>query len=150
MHPPSGSSARRASKVAEPRSLRTASTWGFAPFFRGCAGLRSTDPGPLLVVPPRAHFSDHRPGARTAAFGGSAVRLRRKPESTRWRVSVRDLCPTGSQVSRVDGGGVSKEIEEQVDHVIPRASERAAQFLGVIQRTAVEEGLDLDLQPTKR
>jgi hypothetical protein len=50
----------------------------------------------------------------------------------------------------IDGGGVSKEIEEQVDHVIPRASERAAQFLGVIQKTCVEEGLELDLQPTKR
>ena len=45
---------------------------------------------------------------------------------------------------------MSKEIEEQVDHVIPRAGERAAQFLGVIQKTCVEEGLELDLQPTKR
>lgn len=45
---------------------------------------------------------------------------------------------------------MSKEIEEQVDNVIPRAAARAAQFLGVIQKTCEEEGLDLDLQPTRR
>jgi hypothetical protein len=45
---------------------------------------------------------------------------------------------------------VSKETEVSSDFVIPRAADRAAQFLGVIQKACRGEGLDLNLQPTKR
>jgi hypothetical protein len=45
---------------------------------------------------------------------------------------------------------VSKEIEEQMDHTVPRAADKAAAFLGVIQETCRNEGLDLALQPVQR
>jgi hypothetical protein len=52
--------------------------------------------------------------------------------------------------NNVDGGVMSKEIEDNADHVIPRAAERAAQFLGVVQQTCQDEGLGIDLQPARR
>jgi hypothetical protein len=48
------------------------------------------------------------------------------------------------------GGSMSKEIEQQADHVIPRAGAKASQFLGVVQQVCQDEGITLDLQPERR
>lgn len=45
---------------------------------------------------------------------------------------------------------MSKEEEVGNDMVIPRAAGRSAAFLGVIQKTCRDEGLELNLQPAKR
>lgn len=45
---------------------------------------------------------------------------------------------------------LSKETEASNDIVIPRAAQRASQFLGVIQQVCREEQLGINLLPTKR
>jgi hypothetical protein len=45
---------------------------------------------------------------------------------------------------------MGKELEDQYDQIIPGAAGKAGAFLGVLQKRCEEQGLGINLQPTKR